>query len=466
MKKTLLSILGAILALGLIACANDSSNDATGSGSGGNGGGGGSSSSATITKFNIANAKNIYIAKKGSSTQSARSLVALQGGGSSDEENGDASNVITSTGDEAIYKITDEGNIEEVSCTNENDEEVTPEETPVVIYRVNDDYIIIGYGESSVKITKSYIVKSSTGAAYDLTKAGMPVSPTNDFKNAKLIKTVGTNVYYLTYKADGSSRQVVKIDLSGVDSLTSTVMSLEDDNVQNFEVDKDGNIAYRTANNSYRFVKAAGGFENFSPTPYGGVFWADADGYIRYIKDNSGTAQIIKITLSNGTISKTETDVTEINNSAPLLNFLSKGSNLKLDVTNYGSIIVCLDEKDSSVYMLDTKSARKWRESTLKSVVTVGQSENYYYLAGNNSAGSSCLKRIKPDNNHTYENFLTEATYDVYAFTVSETDGITFNALRYSDGKKVLCSVATVGGDVNVIDESNSIKVSCLERIK
>ncbi len=464
MKKTLLSILGAILALGLIACANDSSNDATGSGSGGNGGGGGSSSSATITKFNIANAKNIYIAKKGSSTQSARSLVALQGGGSPDEENGDASNVITSTGDEAIYKITDEGNIEEVSCTNENDEEVTPEETPVVIYRVNDDYIIIGYGESSVKITKSYIVKSSTGAAYDLTKAGMPVSPTKDFKNAKLIKTVGTNAYYLTYKADGSSRQVVKIDLSGVDSLTSTVMSLEDDNVQNFEVDKDDNIAYRTVNNKYRFVKSTSGFANFKSAPSGGVFWADADGYIRYIKDDAGSAKIEKITISEGEITETETAVTEVNNSTSLLNFLSKGSNLKLDLPS-GCIIVCLDEKDSAVYMLDTRSARKWKEAKLKSVTAVAVSPNYYYLAGNNSDGKTCLKRIHPGDTHYYEDFITPGTYDIYAFSASETDGITFNALRYTDGKKVLCSVATVGGDVNVINESNSIKVSCLERI-
>ena len=459
MKKTLLSILGAILALGLIACANDSSNDATGSGSGGNGGGGGSSSSATITKFNIANAKNIYIAKKGSATQSSRSLVVLQGGGSSEN---DTSSVITANEGDTLYIVNENDKVEEVKCTDENNKEVTPTETPVVIYTVNSSYIIVGYGKSSVKITKSYIVNKSTGAAYDLTKAGMPVSPTNDFKNAKLIKTVGTNAYYLTYKADGSSRQVVKIDLSGVDSLTSTVMSLEDDNVQNFEVDKYGNIAYRTANNIYRFVKAAGGFVNFS-SPSGGVFWADADGYIRYIKDNSGTAQIIKIILSNGTT--TVTDVSEGDGSAPLLNFLSKGSNLKLDVTNYGSIIVCLDEKDSSVYMLDTKSAKKWREAELKSVVTVGQSKNYYYLAGINSAGKSCLRRIQPGNTHTYEDFITPGIYDVSAFSVSETDGITFNAQRYSDGKKVLCSVATAGGDVTVIDESNSIKVSCLERI-
>ena len=461
MKKTLLSILGAILALGLIACANDSSNDATGSGSGGNGGGGGSSSSATITKFNIANAKNIYIAKKGSATQSSRSLVVLQGGGSSEN---DTSSVITANEGDTLYIVNENDKVEEVKCTDENNKEVTPTETPVVIYTVNSSYIIVGYGKSSVKITKSYIVNKSTGAAYDLTKAGMPVSPTNDFKNAKLIKTVGTNAYYLTYKADGSSRQVVKIDLSGVDSLTSTVMSFEDDNVQNFEVDKDGNIAYRTAKNSYRFVKAAGGFGNFSSTPSRGVFWADADGYIRYIKDNSGTAQIIKITLSNGTISETETVVSEVDVSAPLLNFLSKGSSLKLDLPS-GCIIVYLDEKDSAVYMLDTRSARKWKEAKLKSVTAVAVSPNYYYLAGNNSDGKSCLKRIHPGDTHYYEDFITPGTYDIYAFSASETDGITFNALRYTDGKKVLCSVATVGGDVNVINESNSIKVSCLERI-
>ena len=59
-----------------------------------------------------------------------------------------------------------------------------------------------------------------------------------------------------------------------------------------------------------------------------------------------------------------------------------------------------------------------------------------------------------PDNN-----------YEVYTFTASETDGITFNALRMSDGKKIIGKVGINGGAVTVIDEESDAQISYLERI-
>ena len=54
---------------------------------------------------------------------------------------------------------------------------------------------------------------------------------------------------------------------------------------------------------------------------------------------------------------------------------------------------------------------------------------------------------------------------NVFSFTASETDGITFNALRMSDGKKIIGKVGIDGGDVTIIDEESDVEITYLERI-
>ena len=61
--------------------------------------------------------------------------------------------------------------------------------------------------------------------------------------------------------------------------------------------------------------------------------------------------------------------------------------------------------------------------------------------------------------------YLSNNDYEVYTFTASETDGITFNALRMSDGKKIIGKVGINGGAVTVIDEESNMQINYLERI-
>ena len=57
--------------------------------------------------------------------------------------------------------------------------------------------------------------------------------------------------------------------------------------------------------------------------------------------------------------------------------------------------------------------------------------------------------------------------YQVYAFSASETDGITFNALDTSTMKKVLGKVSINGGAPVILDsENDNSQITFLERIR
>ena len=93
----------------------------------------------------------------------------------------------------------------------------------------------------------------------------------------------------------------------------------------------------------------------------------------------------------------------------------------------------------------------------LKSVSDCKSNGNYLYIAGMDSTNNTMLFKydytLKDDTTTRGKTQLLPLNdYDVYSFTVSENDGITFNALRLSDGKKIIGRVGLNGGDVSVID--------------
>lgn len=94
----------------------------------------------------------------------------------------------------------------------------------------------------------------------------------------------------------------------------------------------------------------------------------------------------------------------------------------------------------------------------------IGTSNTGTRSAGVDSHGNNFLVQVNPIND-SYEHLLPQGVYDVYSFTASETDGITFNALRMSDGKKIIGKVGIDGGDVTIIDEESDVEITYLERI-
>lgn len=128
-------------------------------------------------------------------------------------------------------------------------------------------------------------------------------------------------------------------------------------------------------------------------------------------------------------------------------------------------IYIIRDSLISEVYN-SNNSPRKVSLTSLqlKSVTAVTSSENYYYVAGLTSTNETVLLKINPDND-SFNHILPENEYEVFSFTASETDGITFNALRMSDGKKIIGQVGINGGEVKILDEESDVEITYLERI-
>ncbi len=490
----------ALLTFAFVSCANDSSSGSpsivnTSSGSGGSGG---SATGGKIAKFNISNAKNLYIASKGSSSRTL-----LQGGGGNDA--GSTNTAVTANGDEKLYKIVanEDGTekTEEVTCSDSEGAAVTPAETPIAVYSVTDTYLFIGYGTSTANLSKAYLVNKSTGAAFDMANAGMPVAPVEDFRNASIIKTAGekkdaTSIYYLTSK--DNKKVVVKVDLSDINSLTGSVVSLATDDVYNFDADKDGNIMYKAKNGNntvYRFRTAAGGVMNFAlADSKTDLRWIGLDGYIYHITFVPGTSEnnwnykhyIKKITVDSSN-NITEEDYAEGGTT------LDKKYCWKFNFN--GKIVVVSYEYDMQTQgcaweiMNSSKTPKQvagfpdlsngYNYGTdIGKIAAAYATENYWFVASSNESGNTFLKRsaITDDivettygksggSKNTSLTQILDSAYDVYALTAVETEGITFNALRMSDGKKIIGKVGINGGAVTTINEEGDAKVICLERV-
>jgi hypothetical protein len=400
-------------------------------------------SNASVLKFlDIQNAKNLYIGTSNSGTRSA----------------GDAATT------QKLFKITEDGYVEEVKYLDENKKEITISQQPNVIQNVNDEYVFVGFWGSS------YLVRKTDGAVFDMTKAGNPNEIYNDFKNSQRIKTDGkNNMYFLSY--DTQSLRIVKVNLNGIDALNSLFISASTDYVDVFDVDWNGNLiydGYSVSDSSHRLLrvrKSNGGLLNLSDV---GAFWIGLDGNIYYssnnheeYKNSENGEESYGYPIKKITIDLSSGDKEEIYGYIDDV-FWNYGS-FKINVKD--KIYIIRDSLISEVYN-SNNSPRKVSLTSLqlKSVTAVTSSENYYYVAGLTSTNETVLLKINPDND-SFNHILPENEYDVFSFTASETDGITFNALRMSDGKKIIGQVGINGGEVSILDEESDVEITYLERI-
>jgi hypothetical protein len=410
-------------------------------------------SNDSVLKFlDIQNAKNLYIGTSNTGTRSARNAATIQ----------------------KLFKITEEGYVEEVKYLDENKKEITISQQPTVIQNVNDEYVFVGFGWSQDYIERSYLVRKTDGAVFDMTKAGNPNEIYNDFKNSQRIKTDGkNNMYFVTqdYSNTNASCRIVKVNLNGIDALNSSFISASTDYVDVFDVDWNGNLiydGYSVSDSSHRLLrvrKSNGGLLNLSDV---GAFWIGLDGNIYYssnnheeYKNSENGEESYGYPIKKITIDLSSGDKEEIYGYIDDV-FWNYGS-CKINVKD--KIYIIRDSLISEVYN-SNNSPRKVSLTSLqlKSVTAVTSSENYYYVAGLTSTNETVLLKINPDND-SFNHILPENEYDVFSFTASETDGITFNALRMSDGKKIIGQVGINGGEVSILDEESDVEITYLERI-
>ena len=340
----------------------------------------------------------------------------------------------------------------------------------------------MGFGWGGTSITSSYLVRKTDGAVFSLANAGNPsYNNYNDYKNSSIIKTdKQNNLYFLTdaYLNNTWIRKIVKVNLSGVDSLQSTTVSASTDRVSKFDVDWNGNIIYEgslaestsSPASVRRLKKLNGGLVNLGDMS---SYWIGLDGCIYYCSPTIHSWEYDPetgacINSNYGYPIKKITVDSSFNVSEEIYGYLTSGifsytSSYKIDLKN--KIYIISGASICEVYNEAGKPRNVLLEALhIKSIASASSSENYYYIMGSDSSNNTFLVRVNPEDD-SYIHLLPQNEYDVYSFTASEENGVIFNALRMSDGKKVIGKVGINGGAVKMIDEESDVKISYLERI-
>ena len=89
----------------------------------------------------------------------------------------------------------------------------------------------------------------------------------------------------------------------------------------------------------------------------------------------------------------------------------------------------------------------------------VKNSEDYYYVA----TKSGEIIKVNPLDD-TYSTLLDPGDYDIYKMAVSADNSVIFNALRMSDGKKVLARISSLGV-LEILDETLTKDIVLLEKL-
>lgn len=240
--------------------------------------------------------------------------------------------------------------------------------------------------------------------------------------------------------------------------LEVSTISPSTDCIRAFDVDKKGNIIYGgTCDSSsiYRIRKTNGGLFNVNSDRFDyGSYWCGLDGNFYYASLN----KTIKKYVIDNAFNITQSDY------GSKVFYLTNNAGYKFSLKNY-IYIVSESNKICEVYNpSETPREVVFEKLNVSNVTNATSTDNYYFLSGSDSSSKTFLIRVNPEDD-SYIHLLPQNEYDVYSFTASEENGVIFNALRMSDGKKVIGKVGINGGAVKMIDEESDVKISYLERI-
>jgi len=430
--------------------------------------------------------------------EDAQSLFINTGNGALSSSSKNAKRAPGNNNDEGqLFKITTSGKVEKVDYYDKNKNKINTGTVeydewgnimysygqpyyPVLIKNINENYVIIGF--SWQPVTESYqpqadfgyIVRKTDGAVYKL--SAIPYSSdihTDSFNN----------IYYISWMNNNngmiSNNRVVRVNLS---LMSSEYLTPQREGIETFEVDNFGNILYRgwssTGAYVYKLRKRTGTIidmelqNEWDRYP----FWKGIDGNLYFYSYHAMTEYPYTTTYSIKTIDPVDCSFSTYGTFLASWNVpdyvcrkyvVTKNGTtyMYLVGSNYGNTIM-IDEVYNSSDNPPAPKAVSIGGLNVRVNTAEAASDEYLYFAGKSDSGYY-LVRVTPGGTTLEKHFILdyEAGYEVYSFTVSETDGIIFNALRKSDGREIIGKISTSGGPVIVLSEEIG-KIYYLERIR
>ncbi|MFC1671032.1 hypothetical protein ACFL20_11630, partial [Spirochaetota bacterium] len=318
------------------------------------------------------------------------------------------------------------------------------------LFNVDSTYVII-----VLNWWEGYLVRKTDGAVFSLRNAGAPSEyPSNN----KIYTDSSGNIYYLRFPLEyqqGLESEVVKLNVQDPENIKAQTYSPPTDNVKGFIIDDAGNMLYNgylayNYDNIRRLKMTNNSIYNSEELTSGG--WKGLDGNIYYAKDG----YIKKMTIDSNF------NVT-ISNYGGYFNYLG---GTKVEVQ--GRIL--LISYDARIFEVDnpTQTPRIVTPDEtidIKYIQAIGASDNYYYIYGENSSNQKKYYRINPLDDNATEIILPNLDqFDIFKEVISSDGSIVFHALRFSDSKKVIGKIDTVG-NLSIIDESSNPEIITLIRI-
>jgi hypothetical protein len=354
----------------------------------------------------------------------------------------------SSAGNEVFAKINSDNSIEQVELVDV-DGDVVNDLVPSAIINATDEYMII-------KLDIPYLVNKISGSAYDLSPVGMPDMGTQSgyFSRPRVYSDSSGNIYFV------ASNRVKKIDISDPERVTAENYTVDLDSVYEFAVDSAGNVIYsRTGDYGLplepcRIRKSNGGLYN-TGSEYKGFFTGlDGNLYCNYWLVNDGTATvdaIYKIVIDE----------------SYAVSFSQYG-NIGSQITDWGHLLLfddrilnvnCQDQIIYEVFTLVGYPRASTSALFLLNGILVKQSPTYFYVA----KSSGAIIKINPDD-YSYTTLISDGNYEIYNLDATADDTIYFNALRLSDGKKVLGSISPTG-TIEIIDDTLTEEIIILQKV-
>lgn len=354
-----------------------------------------------------------------------------------------------------LYKITEEGSIEQVKFVYEDGTETDPNAIDQIrvddFYNVNHNYFVLEGHFSAWDTLGNYVgysallVRKNDGAIFDFkphyTVYNGEVYPISGDIGRKFFfeDNVG-NFYYLN-----GAGIVIKIDVSNPDKLFRTEYLPSGQSTTQFAVDIEGNCIYKT-NEGFRLRKKSGGIFDFQTEGVNiNQFWRGVNGKIYF----SAGPTISVLNVEDGEVSW---------NSVASDPYLNIGSGYyKIDKSN-SVVFISLYNHSHWEFFEESNQLVQFDLPDLSWNTKIIYSDNYYYL----SEGVNLYKVSLED--HSFENILDPGKYEVYTMSADNDDNLQISALRFSDGKKIIAEI-NAQNELTIIDEEQDKEAIYLQRL-
>ena len=414
--------------------------------------------SKSISKMNIGDATTLFIAS------SANGMAKISPKGNND--------AVVAT--KRLFKITEDGVVEDVVYTDEDGNEITESFTPSNMYFIeNSPYFFADFGYEGM-----FLVNKETGDVYKTSMDNqggylidnMQLEKFGFFENSPFATTDDKgNIYYRWY--EDTSVRVHKIDISNINLFTDKALTPVNEDVYEFVVSEEGDLVYQFINWSLpdypsgrRFRSLDGRLSSVFEDSYDGVVFRGLDGELFVFdliwdSEESDYFSLVQKTCfsDNGILSFDTISYQKIGES-------EWSSSKYLIVLPYKVLMIYLN---SSAVVLDSRNKSEVGMSfdinDNMRITDLHYTDSYIYCCGE-IEGNFSLVRIDP---YTYSKdvIMQNNDYEIYSFTVLDDESIMFNGLRLSDGKNIIASIEK-NGKFKILDETLNSQESVLERIQ